>query len=813
MKNDNDSVFFEQLLSHSDSLDFQKLMKVLASRWYWIVGALLLTSILCFIYLKLATPQYVGSVTIKYLEKRSQLDDFANSQTTYLFNSGNTDYLTEKYNVKSQEVVQNAITKLNNPFTFYRLKDLRRIDVYPNRPLDLEVISYDRELYEHGTFVLEDDLSLTYQTQTSEVPIRLVERSLVSLRGLVFRVKTIAPNTEGYIYEFVFNDPVRLVNSFVSRIDMDEVEQDMPVMALSFRYHNPAFTKDFLDQLLEAYREFDLKQKQQSSDLTIRFINDQVDIYSASLKEAARELELFKQRNQVLDISNSATEITSKVRELEQRKNELEIQKAYINMLESNLGSTFEHVDYLSVGLDGTTDAVLVNLLERFNTLITQRKELLVKYSPNSSTVRNLDEELNKYRSQILDNIRLQKQKNNGTIRILDNNIAVFRRRFNQIPALEKNYIYLQSNFEVNKNIYSLLLNKEIESSIVRAGMLPSFQVVTQPDLDKVSPKPLQIIALSLFLGLGLGLGSVLATRYFNHTFTDMAQIDKHPRVSLLGIIHHFPGKVTNSSRDLNQFLSDRSVFTESISALRTRLSFSKSQLVEKKESGKQILITSEKSGEGKSFVTVNLALSLNKIGRKVIVIGGDLRKSRLHLFFDEHNRYGLSNLLQEESCDYDKFIYASTIPNLDYIPAGPAPFNPAELLQKPVFEDLLAYCRTHYDFVLLDTAPVGLVADNVPLLNQSDHILFIIRWLYSEKEAYRLPAQLSEEYDIKDVKVVVNDFYPDNLYSSLTSGSYYGSGYSHYRYGYAYNDNGYLSKPSPGWKKRIKNIFSVRKE
>ncbi|GAB3170399.1 GumC family protein [Telluribacter humicola] len=813
MKNENDSAFFEQLLTNTDSINFQKVVKVFASRWYWIVGALLFAGILCFLYLKLATPKYVVSVTIKYLDKQSQLDEFATSQPTYLFNTGNTDYLTEKYNVKSQEVVQNAITKLDYPFTFYRLKDLRRVDVYPNRPLDLEVISYDPETYEHGTFILEDDLSLTYQTETNEIPIRLVERSVVSLRGLVFRVKQIN-TTKGYRFEFKFNHPARMVNSLVEHIDMKEVEQNMPVMDLSFRYHNPAFTKDFLDKLLEAYREYDLKQKQQSSDLTIRFINDQVDIYSASLKEAARELELFKQRNQVLDISSSATEITSKVRELEQRKNELEIQKAYINMLESNLGNTFEHIDYLSIGLDGTTDVVLVELLERFNTLIRQRKELLVKYSPNSPTVRNLDEELNKYRSQILDNIRLQKQKNNGTIRILNDNIAVFRRRFNQIPALEKNYIYLQSNFEVNKNIYSLLLNKEIESSIERAGMLPSFLIVTRPDLDKVSPKPWQIIALSIFLGLGLGLGSVLAVRSFNHTFTDIAQVDKHPRVSLLGILHHFPGRVTNSSRDLNNFLNDRTVFTESMSAVRTRLSFAKSQLVDKKEPGKQIMITSEKSGEGKSFVTVNLALSLTKIGKKVVVIGGDLRKSRLHLFFDEHNRYGLSNLLQEESPespDFTKFIYSSTTKNLDYIPAGPAPFNPGELLQKPVFEELLAYCRTHYDYVLLDTAPVGLVADNVPLLNQSDHVLFIIRWLYSEKEAYRLPAQLADEYDIREVKVIVNDFYPDNLYSSLTSGSYYGSGYSHYRYDYAYRDNGYLSDSKPGWKKRIRNIFSIR--
>jgi tyrosine-protein kinase Etk/Wzc len=810
MKNTNENAFFEQLLTQSDSIQFQKLVTVFASRWYWIVSALLLAALLCFLYLKLATPQYVASVTVKYLDKRSQLDEFASSQPTYLFNAGNTDYLTEKYNVKSQEVVQSAITKLNYPFTFYRMKDLRRIDVYPSRPLVLEVISYDPDTYEHGTFVLDDDLTLTYRTEAATLPIRLVARSVVTLPGLVFRVREI--NTaSGYSFEFVYNDPVRMVSGLVKQIDMNEVEEAMPVMNLSFRYHNPAFTKDFLQKLLEAYREFDIRQKQQSSDLTIRFINDQVDIYSASLKDAARELELFKQRNQVMDISSSATEITSMVRELDQQKNELEIQRAYIQMLEKNLGTTFEPVNYLSVGLDGSTDAVLVGLLDRFNTLITQRKELLVKYSPNSPTVRNLDEELNKFRSQILDNIQLQKQKNGGTLRILNDNLAVLRRRFNQIPALEKNYIYLQSNFEVNKNIYSLLLNKEIESSIERAGMLPSFQVITKPEQDKVSPKPWQIITLATFLGLALGLGSVLAARYLNQSFTDISLIGLHPRVSLLGLIHHFPGKVTNTSHDLHHFLNDRSVFTESLSAIRTRLSFAKSQQSDAPPQGKQILITSEKSGEGKSFVTVNLALSLTKIGKRVVVIGADLRKSRLYLYFDHPNRHGLSNLLKESNPDFGSFIHASDIPNLHFIPAGPPPFNPGELLQKPVFEALLAHCRAEYDYVILDTAPVGLVADNIPFLNQSDQVLFIIRWLYSSKEAYQLPGQLADQYGVSNIKVIVNDFYPDNLYSSLTAGSYYGTGYN--GYGYGYGSNGYLADGPTSWSKKVKKLLTTRRK
>ncbi len=563
---------------------------------------------------------------------------------------------------------------------------------------------------------------------------------------------------------------------------------------------------------MRAYREYDLRQKQQSSDLTISFIKQQGGIYSTYLKEAARELELFKQKNQLLNVSESALEITSKVRELEQRKNELEIQKAYIDMLKANMGKTFETVNYLSVGLDGSSDGILVGLLGSFNDLITQRKQLLAKYSPSSAAVKNLDEQLVKYRSQILDNIELQNQKNRRTIQILNENLSALKGRFSKIPALEKNYIYLQSDFDVNQNIYSLLLNKEIESSIVKAGMLPSFSVITEFDTDKVSPIVWRIILLFTLAGLTLGFGSVLMARLLNNSFTDIGKADQHPRVNLIGVLAHFSEKLTNTTRDITVLSNDRSVFTESLSALRTRLSFAKSSLADSNPmEGKLILITSERAGEGKSFVTANLALSLSRIGKRVIVVGADLRKSRVHLFFGSGQSYGLSDYLQTPE-DIARVVHTSNTKDLDYIPAGDAPFNPGELLQRPAMDELLAFCKANYDYVLMDTAPVGLVADNVPLLRRSDHVIFVIRWLYSQQESYRLAGQLADEYELEEVKLVVNDFYPDNLYSSLTSSTYYGSGYGSYQYGYGYQANDYLASSTPGWRGRFKKWTSRKR-
>lgn len=340
--------------------------------------------------------------------------------------------------------------------------------------------------------------------------------------------------------------------------------------------------------------------------------------------------------------------------------------------------------------------------------------------------------------------------------------------------------------------------------------MLPSFVVISKPDVDKVSPKNSQIILLSLVGGLLLGVLSVLGARYLNLKFTNISNIGNHTRVSLVGIVQHFPEKLTNSAKDMNKLLSDRTVFTESLSALRTRLSFSgKFSRENLEERGRVIVITSDKSGEGKSFITLNLGISFTKIGKKVLIVGADLRKSKLHYFFDHNNKIGLSSYLQGTQTDLKTLVHISDVVGLDYIPAGPVPFNPGELLQKSEFQALLDEFGKRYDYIILDTAPVGLVADAVPFLSKADHVLFIIRWLYSDKDAQAVPEALADEYDIQQIMVVVNDFYPDDLHNSLVAGS--DSGYGSYGYRGGTRDSSYYTAAKPGLKQWFKKLFSKR--
>ncbi len=795
---ENEAQFFEKLISSSESIDVKKLLLVFLSRWYWILASVLLCITIGYLSLKFAKPLYVASITFKYMEKQSELDELGSTKPTYIFSNSNSDYLTERFNVRSQEVVENALIKLNQQFTFYRIKDLRKLDVYPFAPLKIKVNNYSPEKFKHGLFRLDENLVLHYIVGDDIIEWQPKNKKNISVPGLDFQIQEV--NTKfGYEYEFHFNDFSDQAARVLGSIDMQEVEEAMPVMNLSFRHQNFTFTKDFITKLIESYTEFDIRKKQKSSDLTIQFIRKQLNIYSDSLKVAARELEIFKKNNQVLDINNSALEVVGKLQEIEEQKQKLEIQMSYTDILENNLTKNYQPINYLAVGLDQTSDANLTENLAAYNTIIQKRKELLLKYSPNSEAAKLLDEQLIQIRTQIKDNIALQRQKNKGLNMILDKRLKNTKGKFNQIPELEKNFLYLQSNFEVNKNIYSLLLNKDIESAIVRAGILPTFTTISRLYVDQVSPKPTQILLLSLFLGLAIGLGAILLVRFSNSKFSDLHKVDQHPKADLLGVVNHFPNKLTNTAKDLNLFVADRSIFTESMSAIRTKLSFSSSNIENKIATvGKQIVITSQLSGEGKSFVTINLALSFLKIDKTVLIIGADIRKSKLQRYFINNRKTaGLTEFLQGKTDDISDIINDSGIPNLDIIKAGVVSFNPGELLQKARFKELLSYARNHYDYVLIDTAPIGLVADSIPLLASCDHVLFIIRWLKSNENAYNFAWKIAEEYKIKEIKFIINDFHNDQLFAKITSGDNTPEAYGYYG---GYGGNGYYVDQPKRW-------------
>lgn len=805
MQNENNAI--DRYADGSASIDLKRLIRVLWSRWYWIVGAMVLALLVCFAFLKIAKPRYEANATLRYNEKKTQLDEL--NELIQPDGGSSQEYITEKFVIESEEVIDNAIAKLNRPFTFYQETTFRNEDVYPYQPFTAELVSYVDENFDKGKFEIHKDGIITYITEdeTENLSFNISKDTLIAVRGLVFKIKSVERLTDDY--SFTYNDLNTIKRAIDDKIEVKETERNLPILEVSFTYYNKKFTQDFLDKLIEAYEDYNLLQKRRSSDLTINFIRKQVELYSSKLRQASSEVASYKQSNSVPNLESSMSEVSTKMTELETQKNTLDIQKSYINLLENSLSNRFEPINIGSVGLDNTSDGVLVKLVSDMNKLLADRKgKLLLGLSVNSDQIKATDEAIEQVRQQILSNINVQKQKNDGTLRLVNANLSTLRGRVNSLPSVERQLLYLESDRNVQEKIYMLLLNKEIEASIVKAGFLPSFNVLTRTGSHKTYPQAVQVLLICLISGLILGFGSIFVARFLHGKFTEVAKIGQNEHVNLLGIINRYPEKVQDSENDVIGFLENRSLFSESVSGIRTNLSSLTESTAER---GKLLVVTSEISGEGKSFVTVNLAISLTKINKRVLILVSDLRRSKLHRFFNNQNKIGLSNFLSGKIDDYQKVIHQSVIDNLDYVTAGPVPFNPTELIQNPRFEQMIEDCRRQYDVVIVDTAPVGLVSDNIPLLKKSDLVIFIIRWMYSSKEAYLLPDQLAQEYALPAIGVIVNDFYKDDLYTSLAPASYYASrGYGYYyknSYDYYGKSNSYYDEsPAQTWWKKLRH-------
>ncbi|MFN8349059.1 MAG: polysaccharide biosynthesis tyrosine autokinase [Spirosomataceae bacterium] len=778
----------------SADIDIKRIFKVLWSRWYWVVGALVITLGGCFIFLQIANPRYVADVVLKYNEKQTELDEL---NQLIQPDAANREYLTERFVIQSEEVINGAIKKLNYPFTFYRQVPFRREDVYPYQPFTAQIISYDAAQFGFGLFEIKKNGVITYKTEdeTEVLTFDLSKDTLISVKGLSFSIHSVDQLSQEYL--FIYNDLNEIRSSLDDQIHVAEEEQNLPILNVSFTYNNQRFTQDFLQKLIESYEEYNLGQKKRSSNLTINFIQEQIKIYSAALQKASSELQVYKQRKSVPNLQVSMNDVIGQMTAFETQKNTLEIQKSYIDLLEQSLTNRLEPINVGSIGLDVNSDGVLLKLVNDLNRLILDRKAFIIgkNLSVNNPVVKAADDEIDRVREQILSNIKVQRLKNESTLNIINQNLSLLRSRMNNLPSVERELGYLQNDRDVNEKIYLLLINKEIETSIVKAGMLPSFTVLNRTYAYKIYPQAVRIFTLCLLLGLIIGVGSIFLVRFLNNQFTEISKIGQNGRVNLLGIIQRYPDKIQNNEKDLRRFLDNRSLFSESVNSIRTNLSFLTDSPANK---GKLVVVTSELSGEGKSFVTLNLATSLTKVGKKVIVIASDLRRSRIHHFFNNSNKVGLSSYLAGKIDDYQKIVQHSSIEDLDYIVSGPVPFNPTELIQNERFESMILQAQKQYDFVLVDTAPIGLVSDNIPLLKKSDLVVFIIRWLYSGKEAYLLTDQMAEEFNLKSVGVIVNDFYKDDLYAALAPASYYASkgyGYSYkYTYDYYGKSNGYYA-------------------
>ncbi len=781
----------------SQSIDFYKIFKVFYSRWYWVLGCLIISLLIAKIHLWYTPPIYQTGGQLK-LEDSPPTITTSSSSPAPSYNY--TDKIqAESYIIRSNEVIANAVKKLSYKISYYLKGRVKTTETYPHVPFVIEIkeqdsINFSRTLYEI-TGVDNQHFQLSSEENRFKSSIyRYGQR--ISMGQMIFVIPEKLSTTS--IYNFRFNGVVDFIGRAMSGLNVGEAARFTNVMYLTQTDGNAAFATDILNAVMKEYVAYDVIKRRRSARQTVEFIDKQLEFINSQANKSGTTFAEYKTQNNMVDVSSSTTNEINKHADFEKQKTQLNIQQLGIRRLEEQVNNSRSKIE-IGLDLEGVLNNTIGPLVAQLNNLVNSREIKLSQFNTNSQPIKELDQQIANVKNAIKSNIRSLSERNLQTIRYIDAQIGNLNKSISTIPFKEQKFVKLQSNFEINNKVRAYLSEKKLEAEMNAAAIVSGASIVNPAYINNfpISPNERSEYTYAAFLGLAIGLGLILLIRFLNPYIYDKEMVESLTNTPIIGVIRKFPGFLDNDSTQVLSLFKPKSVFAESVRSVRTNLSF----LAAHKQS-KIICITSEISGEGKSFVTINLAATLALINKKVILIAADMRKSKLHHIFGNDNKKGLSTYLAGQH-SYKDIIIHNQVHEIDFIPSGPVPPNPSELLHNAAMKTLTEQLSLSYDYVLVDTAPVGLVSDAIPLIRESDINLFVIRSGKSKYRAAAIPERLSREYGLSNLAIVLNAFGDDALHTNYYTTDYSkGGGNSTYYYSdySGYSGAGYYDDHPRKW-------------
>ena len=789
----------------SQEIDYFKIAKILISRWYWIAGSVLVCTIAANIYLWYTPKIYATSGTMKLEEKKSELPDLAGAVTAST--NGNISRVqTETIVLQSNALLLNAIKHLDYRMSFYIIGRVlnRTNELYPEKPLDIELIKFDSLNFYRDLITFKpinsNSFNLKYKTNGKEVQktYRYNEPFLVEQTG--FNIKAPSSISKNTSYLFKLNAPEDFIGRIRGGLHTAETARNSNIISLQETDSNPQFASDALNAVMTEYLHYDRMQKMQSATQMIDFIDSQIKYLSEQVETSEKSIEKYKQNLKIMDVSSAAENALAKAKELETQQSLLKIQLIAIDQLKTDVVREKDNVT-LNFTTEGVIDPQLQIAIVKLDNLLSAKNVMLKTFNSNAQPIIDINQQILQVKNLAITEINTSRILIERSIKYTADQLAPVDQKISQFPVAENDMAGLKRNHDVNEKVYDLLSEKKLDAQISRSGILPGATIIdlSQPNYNPVYPDENGIKRSANIFGLAIGLGLIVLIRILNPYIFDKETIESLTSIPIIGVIRKFPEEIDEYSSQILAVTKPKSIFAESVRSVRTNLSF----LASDKKS-KVICITSEVAGEGKSFVAVNLASTLSLIDKKVIIIAADLRRSKLHKTFAVPNDLGLSNYLANQ-CEAKDIVCHSNQSNLDFIVSGPVPPNPSELLHSDRMNTLINELKTRYDVIMVDTAPIGLVSDAIPLIRVSDVNLFVIRSGKSKFYAATVPQRIAHEYNLDNTVIVLNAFNLDLLhsryYTTKFTGDNYGSKYYYYSDYTGYESSGYyVDKDEKKW-------------
>ena len=503
---------------------------------------------------------------------------------------------------------------------------------------------------------------------------------------------------------------------------------------------------------------------------TINFIDNQLSIIEDSLSFIENQLEKFRLENPNLEIVDKEFGTYFQKQKLDNSLSEQSVNIKYYKSLLNYLKDESNINSIVSPTSMGISNPELNSLINQLLLLYSNKGELEITTTDKNPSYQAVLAQIEHTKQTIIENIKNLISSAAIYENDLKNRINQFNSKINKLPEAEKKYIILKRKYQYNEQTAIYLQQKRYEASLAKAGTESDHKVIDAARLDSqrpIKPKKTLTYFLMLIIAFFVPISIISIKRFFSDTINTKSDIKNNSSVPIIGLIGH-----SDKSTSLVVPNSTKSIITESFRSLRTNI-----QYIAADKTKKIISVTSSIGGEGKTFVTMNLASIFALSNHKTVLIGGDLRKPKLHNSFKVDKNQGLSNYLINKS-NLEDITNKTNIKTLDVIASGPIPPNPAELLDSPKMNELLTILNKKYDYVIIDTPPIGLVTDGVILMQYADANLYIVRHNYSKIKSLSVVNNISKNKNISNLNIVINDY---------TQNEGYG-----YGYGYGYGNDGY---------------------
>ncbi|MCX2575940.1 GumC family protein [Pedobacter sandarakinus] len=779
-------------------INYWKVVKIFLSRWYWILACVLISLIAAWLYIRTIPPTYTTSASLKLDDQQSDVSGGATNMRNYSRYYQGSNIQTEATVMRSQDVIYKAIDRLNYKISYFLTGRILTSEVYPTIPFKVEIIAQDSINFARSVYTvkpLDQDHFEIATLERPETSMTFKYGQPISLGNMVFAIKSRIPNSGKY--SFKFNAKSDFYGRAVGGLNIFEAEKFSNIMNVSHTDVNPTFSADILNAIINEYIINDAEQKKRSAKQTIAYLDSQIDFLNKQVDQSGKNLSNYRSGSTMVDPVTDKQFNIEKLSTLQTQKSELQFQKFSIQQLEEQVKANREKIKF-NLDIDGVASLGLPALIAQLNTLITNREVKLNQFNADAAPVKQIENQIDEVKQLIYGNIKSLKNRNQKTIALIDSEISKVNGSLSQLPEKENDFAKLQSNLDINQKMFSLLFEKKLTAQISSAAVTPGASIINeaQPSFSPIAPVASQIYSTYMMGGLIFGIGLIILVRLINPYIYDVETVEGLTSIPIIGVILKFKHKLTADTQQMLSLEKPKSIFAESVRSVRTNLSFLASE-----KGNKTICITSEISGEGKSFVSLNLAGTLSIIDKKIIIIAADLRRSKLHKAFGSKNLTGLSTYLSAQT-ELESIIHRDEQYHFDYITSGPVPPNPSELLHSNRMKMLIETLRTQYEYVIFDTAPVGLVSDSIPIIKQADINLFIIRSGVSKFSAASVPERLSKEYALNNISIILNSFDNEILHANMHTSNYTQSGSGTYYYSNysGYGNSGYYNDEEKKW-------------